>query len=495
MKRMACAARAVFSAIFAYAFICHLFILFAPWQLEYREGAVLLQVRGLLHGINVYSQEQLPLYLNVYGSIYNSVGWLFCKMMGEGFFPLRLISFLSILASLFLLNDILRRKRVLVDIRLALCLYMYFGLLFATTPLARPDALGFLSFMLCFWLFEVFQASLWSMVMIIILSLLGFLIKQYFVITAPLVISYVFFFRSKRMGLIFTAMFLGALVLVYGLDTRLLPGYLPLALAATSGGATPLSLHSTVYMLKQTGEFAGLYLGALLLCLRDCKRFSGSWRQRLRSLSFPCYASLLIVALLTLKLGHHMAASLTYYLQLLAPFILVSIAPADVGMGGITRFAALQISIVCLLTTVMAVKAIHSPFRVLRTGRQISAVYKDVLPYREVLGSPMLVSTLLDQHKLVYYSGQSEYLMAVTDKRALHLPGLDPTPSDCSRIEMAFEERVSSMIVTRQFNMIVTDEQDSITDVQKELIRTHYQLERVRQIDNVTESEWVPTGG
>jgi hypothetical protein len=248
-------------------------------------------------------------------------------------------------------------------------------------------------------------------------------------------------------------------------------------------------------MLKQTAEFAGLYLGALLLCLRDRKRSSDSWHQRLRSLSFPCYASLLIIVLLMLKLGHHVGASLTYYFQLLAPFILVSIAPADAGMGGITRFAALQISIVCLLTTVTAVKAIHSPLRVLRTGRQISAVYRDVLPYREVLGSPMLVSTLLDQHKHVYYSGQSMDLMAVTDKRALHLPGLDPTPSDCSRIEMAFEERISNMIVTRQLNMIVTDDQDSITDVQKELIRTHYQLERVRQIDNVTESEWVPTGG
>jgi hypothetical protein len=493
---MASAACAVFSAIFGYAVICHLFILFAPWQLGYREGAVLLQVRGLLHGINVYSPEQLPLYLNVYGSIYNSVGWLFCKMMGGGFFPLRLISFLSILASLLLLNDILRRRRVLGDIRLALCLYMYFGLLFGSTPLAQPDALGFLSFILCFWLFEVFQIRLWSILMIIVLSLLGFLIKLYFVIAAPLVISYVFLFRSKKMGLVFTAIFLGALVSTYVLDTRLLPGYLSLILALTSGNATPLSLHSTIYMLKQTSEFTGMYLGAILLCLQYRKSSSDSWGERLRSLSFPCYASVVVLALLTFKLGHHGGAIITYYVQLLAPFMLVSIAPTDVGMRGhVPRFAALQLILVYLLTAVITVKAVHSPFRVMRMGRQMSASYQDVLPYHEVLGSPMLVSTLLDQQKSVYYSGQSEYFMGVADKKALLLPGLDPSPTDCSRIEAAFEERISNMIVTRQFDMIVTDGQEYIPDKQKELIRTHYQLERVRQIDNFTESEWVPMGG
>jgi hypothetical protein len=108
---------------------------------------------------------------------------------------------------------------------------------FSYTPLARPDSLGFLTFILCFWLLEVFPAQRWSMLAIVPLSPLGLLIKQYFTIIGPLVISYISFFRSRKAGLIFAVVFLNALVSTYALDHYLLPGYLPLVTAASFGGS------------------------------------------------------------------------------------------------------------------------------------------------------------------------------------------------------------------------------------------------------------------
>jgi hypothetical protein len=72
-------------------------------------------------------------------------------------------------------------------------------------------------------------------------------------------------------------------------------------------------------------------------------------------------------------------------------------------------------------------------------------------------------------------------------------------------IDAAYEERISDMITAEQFDMIISDGQDSLTNAgyesrftisvsatQMAALRRHYRVERVRNIDNVSESEWVP---
>ncbi|MDR3763380.1 MAG: hypothetical protein P4M01_04720 [Acidobacteriota bacterium] len=467
-----------------------MFLLLAPWQLEYREGAVLFQVKGLLAGVPVYSPGQLPVYLNVYGTVYNSLAAILGQVFGVSFFLLRAISFVSIALSLVVFNDILRRRGAAALIRLALCFYLYLALLYATTPLARPDAMGFLVMLLCFWCYVVWPESLWSMLAITMLSLMGLLIKQYFAMAGPLLISHTFFFRSHRRGVAWAAFFFCALAAAWTVHGYFYPGYLPLALASTSGKASPLDLHSTLYMLKQSTHFLRLFLGAVLLCWVYSDRSPQIWRQRLRLSCWPVYCACLMLLLLEGKLGHHDGAYLTYYLQLLAPFLLLAVAPSANENVRPMRFAAAVLAVVLLLTAAQTWKTVRSPFLTARAGREFAAAAEDLSARHSVLGSPILVGILLAQNKPVYYSGQSMDLIAVANKKALHLPGLKPSPEQCAAIDAAYQAKILNMIMARQFDLVVTDDDDSLAPRQKEAIRAYYTLARVRNINGVAENEW-----
>jgi hypothetical protein len=368
-------------------------------------------------------------------------------------------------------------------------------MLFFGTAIARPDSLAFLLYVLCFWLFEVFDDAAWSLLLIVVLSLVGFLTKQYILIAAPLVISYVFFFRSKIKGLIFTAVFFLLLIATYKIDGHFLPGYLPMTVAVLTGQSASITLQSTLYMLRQTVEFSLCYLGAFLICAIYRKAGGHSSENNVRTVSLSAYAGLLVLVLLTLKLGHHNGAHLTYYFQLLGPFLVVAVAP--VGPSNTRNASGLStglLCLACLATLIFVAKAVRNPVQMLSMGRGFAQVAQDIQPYPRVLASPMLVSTLIAQNKAVYYSGMGVFFVTGASPRALHLPGATLAPSDFLTLEQADEDRLSRMIATQQFNLIVVENDDRFTDEEIALIHTRYRIKTIRQIGKLTETEWVPQG-
>ena len=478
--------------VFAYCLASHLAIVFAPWPLEYREGAVLFQVAGQIHHLPIYTMDRLPVYLNMYGSIYNTLGTWVCKVFGLGFQPLRAVSLVAILCSLALFLDLLRRRQLAGPIQLVLTLSLYIGLLFQTTPLARPDGLGFLLYMCCFWLMEVFSPTVWVMCTIILLADLDLLTKQYFVVIAPLAISYVFFFKSKLQGLAYTMLFVLSIVLVYKVDTHFLPGYLPLTIAVNSGATPRLSLHSTIYMLKQTAAYVVTCGAVFLVCAAFSRARSPGKAFRLTETSFAAYASFVVILALTLKLGHHDGAWMTYYFQLLSPLLFVAIAPAASWRAPDTtlRRAALLCSVAVLM--LLAWKAVLSPWQNVRLGRDLAGMAKDMQPYATVLASPEEVSSLVQQDKAVYVSGQSNFFYGAATPSALRLPGLGLTAAGAQAVEDRYEQDVSERIAGKRFDLVITDPSDHMPKLWTSLIGTHYHVIATRKIGKRIATEWVP---
>lgn len=447
----------LFAAVAVYALLLHLLVISVPWQIEYREGAVFFQVSAALHHVPIYSMHLVPTYLNLYGSIYISLGKWLCKVIGLGYLPLRLISLVSILASVAMLYDILRLKNVDNEFRIALCANFYVALLIMTTPLARPDALGLFFYVCCFWLFQRFGENKWTLASIAVCTILGFLTKQYYVLSGPIIIAFVFFFRSRARATLYACSFLTIFVFVYWLDLQLLPGYLPLTLSVNSGATNNINMTSTLYMLRQTAAFIRAFFSSLLICasFRSWNRLSF----KVIPLSVFPFASAIVALFLTLKLGHHFGAYLTYYIQLLGPVLLVAMAPSanDIAKRK-PRTILLVFSLAWIVLCAAVWKSLRSPSDLIKTGREYAVLARDIGSYKNVLGDPAVVTILVRQGKTIYNSGQSYFFYGAEEPRALQLPGLSIDRMRARSIEQDYENKVSKMIARRYFNLIVTDD-------------------------------------
>src|SRR5437867_2599 len=81
-----------------------------PFELEWMEGASIGHVDRLLHGLPLYAKPSLDFTPFIYPPLYFIVSAWVAKLTGNGFLPLRLVSFAASLACFALLYAIVRRE-------------------------------------------------------------------------------------------------------------------------------------------------------------------------------------------------------------------------------------------------------------------------------------------------------------------------------------------------------------------------------------------------
>ncbi len=81
-----------------------------PFELEWVEGGMVDHVRRVIAGAPIYAKPTLEFVSFLYPPLYYMVAAAFAKILGAGFFPLRLLSFLSSLGVFFLIYRIVRRE-------------------------------------------------------------------------------------------------------------------------------------------------------------------------------------------------------------------------------------------------------------------------------------------------------------------------------------------------------------------------------------------------
>ena len=84
--------------------------MFYPFELEWMEGGVVEHVQRILDGKAVYVPPSLDFVANLYAPLYFYVSALVALVTGNGFLPLRLVSFVASLGSLALIFLIVRRR-------------------------------------------------------------------------------------------------------------------------------------------------------------------------------------------------------------------------------------------------------------------------------------------------------------------------------------------------------------------------------------------------
>ena len=150
-----------------------------PYELEWMEGAAVDHVRWILSGRPLYVEPSLEFTPFIYTPLYFYVAAAVSKVLGVGFLPLRLVSFLASLGCLWLIGRFVRRETGswtwgIVSAGLFAATYRLSG---AWLDIARVDSLFLLLALGSIYLLRFREGARW-MVAAGLLMGLAFLTKQ-----------------------------------------------------------------------------------------------------------------------------------------------------------------------------------------------------------------------------------------------------------------------------------------------------------------------------
>jgi hypothetical protein len=216
--------------------------------------------------------------------------------------------------------------------------------LYSTTPLARPDGLGFFLYVLAALIPWNRNFSPGSLAFSAILATLAFFTKVYFYLAVLYIGVYLFLCVSKRTA-VFFAIFCASLLLAAAFAVRLgYPYYFYNTLFMVAHGDKYIFSH----VLTQFKRFGKLYLGMLAGVflflgwqMLSGLRFPGIRGRQvaaafslwdldrpfyLGKLDYPLLACLLATAVVAGWLGGHLGSKMVYLFQLIGPFFVIVIA-------------------------------------------------------------------------------------------------------------------------------------------------------------------------
>ncbi len=189
-----------------------------PFELEWQEGGTVDHVRRILSGERLYVAPSLEFIPFIYTPLYYYVSAVASKIIGVGFVPLRLVSFISSLGC-FLVIFLMVKRETGSNFSGALASGLFaatFKISGSWFDIARVDSLFLFLLLLALYLIR-FRTSLKSYVLAGMLISLSFLTKQTALLISLPVMAYCVY-SNRRSG----AVLIGTSFAAIGLSTWLL---------------------------------------------------------------------------------------------------------------------------------------------------------------------------------------------------------------------------------------------------------------------------------
>lgn len=402
----------------------HLHLLSVPFPLESRENAPVLITRLLLTGGNPYAFEEMPLYSNAYGPIYNLVVLPFARVLGASLATHRLVSGLALAGACILLYLACRRLGATKFPAAVAATAWWAHLLVGTTPLARVDAVGLLLFSTAFTFPLSLNFSARSYALAAAAAITAFFAKQYFftiivglTLSALLIrgIGFATIFAVTASTCSIAAVVLVSFFLPTFIENALLIGWrayvrdldflLTEVLLWARENAFLLFLVLVAAFTDRHRRFTSFF--ALVRTSIDfdgwCQTLSGFAITRLSSWGRRNYHLVLGISMLpfTLKASSHPGNVFVYSAQLMTPFLLMVAARAASG-SGTWRPALLALHLIVAMTAL--------PLRELPGERTAWAAWRSTLEPSRLPLLPAELSLVADDlGKPIRDTGLSAY--------------------------------------------------------------------------------------
>ena len=332
------------------AFFClliksHFQVINNPEPLDYYEGTMLAMTGKIANGESIYTLENQPVFNYVYTPLYNYLSAPFTKYFGNTFQTLRSVSAFFIFLSTGLFFYVTWRASKSFIASLVIATSCYAGFIYYATVVASTNSTGLFFFLCTVFIPWLFRFSLASLIFSAVCGVLAFFSKQYFIIGLAYVSIALFISHSIKKSVLFAL--LSFLLLVF--SVAIFQVNQPYFLDNTFFGVNASAKIGAAFkhVLTQTKIFAVLYAAVIiptalhlvfklrhiefkkipekLAAFWGCIQFSNLSKPFLTfrvNYFFLCF--LLSTLVIVLLLGKHQGNYMTYLIQLMGPFLLIS---------------------------------------------------------------------------------------------------------------------------------------------------------------------------
>lgn len=405
--------------------IYHVSLIKFPYQQELREGAIVFFTHNLLINLPSFSLEALPVGANPYGALFQYLCYPFAKVFGATLIVHRIVSGICIALCCLVVYKWGRKADLPRTTCLAISCLFYLSLLYGSTPLARPDSLGLLLFLLSLFIPYRFQFSTASLFISIIINVAILYTKIYFLV-APLIISiYLFTFISKLKSLSYSSILFLFIIIALNIGENVYPTFINLIFGSMSAAVIYSKGYATRQFLFFSETYAPLmWLSTIILVATCIKKYSRIKDLMLKMnvrdlfqyidithLNYPLisyrlnfsHCCLIISGLiLALLFGKNDGAWMTYFYQLLSPFLLLSIGNLY------SKYKQNIIFVIIVLICTARMFYLYFPtISELMSLNNLSNIDRIIDENQKVFASPAMTTMLLQKNRTIYDTGLS----------------------------------------------------------------------------------------
>ncbi|MDX9991909.1 MAG: hypothetical protein RBS68_07635 [Anaerolineales bacterium] len=459
-----------------------------PYPLEYREAAVVSPAIALANGINLYSFENFPEHIYLYGILYPLTLSPFVNLGDHPILIARAYNVFFLVAFLSLSFWIFRKRNASATSALVGVLILLNSICYIwTINGARPDAPAlFFSFLGFYFLLNRKFDDL-GIFLCALSCVISFYFKQYLFFSALVVAVFLFLFVSKQKAYLFVAA-VAALGLTSFIAIR---SFFPLYYEYSILHHIVISATSinTSHMEEQTSTFLGYYWAIFLLYFFYLyKRALALDLSRLKKIRlspiqpkepFIRYASVelfdigIIFAIVTLTfwLGNHGGNTYTYYGELLLPFLLYFTIPK---IDELFKFdlhrVLIQVFILafCVFPFRLNYEQDHSSWK-----ESFALLSQYAAQCENIYDESPLAAVYKIENKIspVYNNGQIEYAETAIPDRTTIFGRLSKAPDEyLSQQLFKWNAGIENNIKNQEFDCIFSDDKQQIenyTEVMK----------------------------
>lgn len=438
------------------------------YPLDYNESGMLTITSTLVEGSSPFARDNQPIRISVYPVAYNLLVAPFVPFAGNTLEVHRAVAAVFILACAALCYVVCRRNNATRTDSIAAACLIYGGLLFYSTPIASPNSLGTLLFLCAAAIPWMYRFSSQSLAVALVLGILAYFTKQYFIAALGYVALYTFLTVSKSRALLFGLASVAALALSLLLVANIAPYYIDNTLFIIQAGAA-WSL-SNDFVFPQFVDFGKIYyplLAVLVLALlyhwwtREAP--TADTRETLhllqiRELNKPlihqqpdyflycCACSVLIVVF---ALGKNPGNHVTYLMQVILPFLVIGV------VNLITLTPKLAWLFRCLLVIAMCNSYILLAADFSVEDKNWQKIRQEIAAADHIYASTLVLPDVLAQGKPIYLNGHTRYFSLGSMKSPRFT-----RENKSDRVAEIWEDyvnHIASKIRNREFDLLVMD--------------------------------------
>ncbi|AFM05920.1 hypothetical protein Fleli_3602 [Bernardetia litoralis DSM 6794] len=467
-------------------------LIISPYQQEYRETVTSLATKLLLDNKNPYCIDNQPEYAQAYGITQNIIAYPFAYLFGSSLQTHRVVTAIGILLSCLVIILWLKKLNIPLVVAIPATFSVFISFFYNVLPINRPDSWGLFFMLTSIYIPYRYNYSSKSLALSILLGIIAFYTKSYFVLGIISIGSFIFLFISKKKGLIYTLAF----IISFAVSICIISYIYPLFFYLTILSFLNYSLEgSWLYANKQIITF--LYVNKFLLLLFCFSLFTiiyhilkknllPNYRISLNLANFNkgliitklSFSNLLIIYTFSLffiivyiVLGKNDGAFLVYYFTHVTPFFVLTTL---VLLYKIKNKLLISFGILLLLLNHWSInKLLYSSSLTPKEEKkwQIAKSYID--NSSEVIGSPVVANLIKENNLKVYQQGLSlQFIYAAKIKKPI-LKSIFPRYTEIDRVGKEFYTKIDSNIINHNFDLIVTEQNKDIIST-KTLITKHY---------------------